>query len=496
MHEEAAATVTASPASAQKQVAPPVPKELTDTGLSSSMVQDLLLKSLYDVGARTGEELRQLIKLPFSLLDEQLTDLQQRRMIEVRGAGSQNRITYTFDLTGEGRERARELLATNGYVGPAPVPLSAYSTWVKDQTIQGIVVSAEGIREGFSHLVYDEEFLDQLGPAINSGLSLFLYGHSGNGKTTIAEAIAGMLGGEVYLPYALEVQGNIVVLFDPVYHVPIESEKGPGDDDPFGTSPLFRQDTPHDARYAKIKRPVVFVGGEMTLEQLELQYDPDSRIYQAPAHVKANGGVFILDDFGRQHVRPRDLLNRWMVPLEKRIDFLAFKNGYKFPIPFDCMLLFATNLNPLELVDEAFLRRIRYKILVESPSREQFDEIFRTFLRKPRHSVRPKPCRPHFHAVLWSVTDCTPRLSPTRHRGHAVQRGQIQAHSAIAVDRTARPGLSVVFPRHAWSWRHDLRCGRKHPRRVAKDSPEWRWMPSGHTRLRTAEPFLEDSAVL
>ncbi len=377
MHEEAPATMTPTPPEAREQVAPPVPKELADTGLSNALLQDLILKSLYDVGARTGDELRQLIKLPFHLLDEQLTDLQQRRLIEVRGAGEQNRVNYTFDLVGEGRERARELLATNGYVGPAPVPLEAYSNWVKEQTIQGIVVSAEGIRDGFSHLVYDEQFLDQLGPAINSGLSLFLYGHSGNGKTTIAEAIAGMLGGEVYLPYALEIQGSIVVLFDPVYHKPVVSDDGPDADDAFGESPLFQQDTPHDARYAKIKRPVVFVGGELTLEQLELQYDPDSRIYQAPAHVKANGGVFILDDFGRQHVRPRDLLNRWMVPLEKRIDFLAFKNGYKFPIPFDCMLLFATNLNPLELVDEAFLRRIRYKILVESPSRDQFDEIFR-----------------------------------------------------------------------------------------------------------------------
>ncbi len=377
MHKEAPVTMTPTPPEAREQVAPPVPKELADTGLSNALLQDLILKSLYDVGARTGDELRQLLKLPFHLLDEQLTDLQQRRLIEVRGAGEQNRVNYTFDLVGEGRERARELLATNGYVGPAPVQLEAYSSWVKEQTIQGIVVSAEGIRDGFSHLVYDEQFLDQLGPAINSGLSLFLYGHSGNGKTTIAEAIAGMLGGEVYLPYALEIQGSIVVLFDPVYHKPVVSDDGPDADDAFGESPLFQQDTPHDARYAKIKRPVVFVGGELTLEQLELQYDPDSRIYQAPAHVKANGGVFILDDFGRQHVRPRDLLNRWMVPLEKRIDFLAFKNGYKFPIPFDCMLLFATNLNPLELVDEAFLRRIRYKILVESPSRDQFDEIFR-----------------------------------------------------------------------------------------------------------------------
>jgi len=360
-----------------EQAAPPFPVTLADTGLSASLVEDLLLKMMYDRGAMSGQRLRHEIKLPFAILDESLVDLQRRRFVEVRGTTGQSRATYIFDLTTSGRERARELLATNGYVGPAPVPLDNYAMWVQSQTIQGIHVTAGGIRDGFSHLVYPEHFLDQLGPAINSGLSLFLYGHSGNGKTTIAEAIAQMLGGAVYLPYALEVAGQLVVLYDPVYHHPAEDDGDAVDDDPFGDHPLFHEAQPHDARYARIKRPVVFVGGELTLEQLDLQYDSDSRIYQAPSHVKANGGVFIIDDFGRQHVRPRDLLNRWMVPLEKRVDYLAFKNGYKFPIPFDCMLIFATNLNPLELVDEAFLRRIRYKILVESPNREQYDEIFR-----------------------------------------------------------------------------------------------------------------------
>jgi predicted ATPase with chaperone activity len=360
-----------------EQSAPSIPLTLADTGLSGSLVADLILKMLYDRGAMGGQQLRSAIKLPFGILDEQLMDMQQRRFVEVRGTTGQSRATYIFDLTSAGRERARELLATNGYVGPAPVPLERYSAWVESQTIKGIVVTAEGIRDGFSHLVYPEHFLDQLGPAINSGLSLFLYGHSGNGKTTIAEAISQMLGGAVYLPYALEVTGQIVVLYDPVYHHPAEGEDENPEDDPFGDHPLFHEVAPHDARYARIRRPVVFVGGELALEQLDLQYDPDSRVYQAPSHVKANGGVFIIDDFGRQHVRPRDLLNRWMVPLEKRVDYLSFKNGYKFPIPFDCMLIFATNLNPLELVDEAFLRRIRYKILVESPNRAQYDEIFR-----------------------------------------------------------------------------------------------------------------------
>ncbi|MCK5483726.1 MAG: ATP-binding protein, partial [Gemmatimonadetes bacterium] len=337
------------------QPTPPVPVTTADTGLSPGLIADLIMKSLYNLGALTGDDLRDFVRLPFAILDEQLVDLQKRRLIEVR-EGGQSRVTYTFDLTGEGRTRAREAVDNNGYVGPAPVPLAQYGRWVQNQSVRDVLVTEETIRQGFSHLVFEDSFLDQLGPAINSGLSLFLYGHAGNGKTTIAEAISGMLGGHVYIPWALEVEGQIIVLYDPVYHDLVSTDGG-GEDDPLAGSPLFLDGRPHDDRYAVIRRPVVFVGGELTLEFLELQYDPQTRIYQAPPHVKASGGVFIIDDFGRQLVRPRDLLNRWMVPLEKRIDYLALRNGYKFPVPFDCLVIFSTNLNPLELVDEAFLRR-------------------------------------------------------------------------------------------------------------------------------------------
>jgi len=359
----------------QAQPIPPVPVTTADTGLTPGLISDLILKGLYTLGARTGEQLRKFVRLPFGILDEQLVDLQQRRLIEVR-EGSQSRVTYTFDLTSEGRSRAREAMEANGYVGPAPVPLTQYGHWTEEQSVRGVLVTEETIRKGFSHLVFEDSFLDQLGPAINSGLSLFLYGHAGNGKTTIAEAISHMLGGHVYLPWALEVEGQIIVLYDPVYHDLADADVDTAGD-PLAASPLFHQGQPHDDRYAVIRRPVVFVGGELTLELLELQYDPHTRVYQAPPHVKASGGVFIIDDFGRQLVRPRDLLNRWMVPLEKRVDYLALRNGYKFPVPFDCLVIFSTNLNPLELVDEAFLRRIRYKIMVESPNRDQYNEIFR-----------------------------------------------------------------------------------------------------------------------
>jgi predicted ATPase with chaperone activity len=359
------------------QMAPAVPLTTADTGLTPGLITELVLKSLYTLGARTGDQLRRFIRLPFGILDEQIAELQQRRLLEVRGSGAQSRMAYTFDLTSDGRERAREALDANGYVGPAPVPLNHYARWVESQTVRGVRVTEQTIREGFAHLVFDEVFLDRLGPAINSGLSIFLYGHAGNGKTTIAEAISQMLGGNVYLPWALEVEGQIIVLYDPVYHDVVEGEAGRVASHEEDDGQLIRKGREHDDRYAVIKRPVVFVGGELTLEFLELQYDSHSRVYQAPPHVKASGGVFIIDDFGRQLVRPRDLLNRWMVPLEKRVDYLALRNGYKFPVPFDCLVIFSTNLNPMELVDEAFLRRIRYKIMVESPSRQQYEEIFR-----------------------------------------------------------------------------------------------------------------------
>lgn len=357
---------------APEQEAPPVPQTLADTGLSEGMVSDLIVRTLYVQGARTGEELRRVIGLPFTLLDEELLSLQQRRLVHVRGASTHGRATYTFELTTEGRDRAREVMEVNQYVGPAPVPLSVYKEWVARQSIRRVQINRDVIRDGFGHLVFDERFLEQMGPAINSGKSLFLYGHAGNGKTTIAEAIARMMGGSLYLPYALEIEGQIAVLYDPVYHHELDDAEGDSE-----SLSILRDSPTHDLRFARIRRPVVFVGGELTLEQLELQYDSQTKIYQMPAHVKANGGVFIIDDFGRQLVRPRDLLNRWMVPLEKHVDFLAFRSGHKFPVPFDTLLLFATNLNPLELVDEAFLRRIRYKIMVESPSYEQYKEIFR-----------------------------------------------------------------------------------------------------------------------
>jgi predicted ATPase with chaperone activity len=358
---------------APKESAPPVPDTLADTGLSADAVRDLILKVLYVQGGRTGHYLSEFLRLPFALVDDELLTLQQRRFIEVRGTTGPNRASYLFDLGGAGRDRAKEALDASQYVGPAPIPLTQYSKWIEAQSIQNAHVTQETMRAGFSHLVLNSSLFDILGPAVNSSKSIFLYGHPGNGKTAIAEAISQMLGGILYLPYAVDIDGQIMLVFDPVHHKEAEAEEDAGGRDEL----WIRSGVGYDRRFARVRRPVVVTGGELTLDQLDLRYDHFTKLYQAPFQVKANGGVLIVDDFGRQRVPPRDLLNRWIVPLEKHIDFLTLHTGGKFPVPFDCLLIFATNLDPAELVEEAFLRRIHYKIPVVDPTRVQYEEIFR-----------------------------------------------------------------------------------------------------------------------
>jgi predicted ATPase with chaperone activity len=389
---------------------PPVPETVQDTGLSEEFIVDLLLKTLYVQGARSGRQLTASVRLPFAFVDDRLLTLQQRRLVEVLGTSGPNRGAYLFDLTGAGRERAREALSSSQYVGPAPVPLVQYRTWVEKQTIRNVHVTREVVREGFRGMVLSEAVHDVLGPSINSAKSLFLYGAPGNGKTMIAETISHLLGGDIFVPYAVEVEGQMMILYDPVYHH-AESGLNPLDEGEVEGGWLKAPPT-HDLRYVKVRRPIVLTGGELTLDQLDLQYDHHTKMYQAPFQLKANGGVLILDDFGRQRVPPKDLLNRWIVPLEKRIDFLTLHTGGKFPVPFDCLLIISTNLEPSQLVEEAFMRRIHYKIMVEGPNPEQYAEIFTRccaerridfdqsavdhIYRKwyGRHGIHPRACHP------------------------------------------------------------------------------------------------------
>ncbi|HEX7119416.1 MAG TPA: hypothetical protein VF212_11545 [Longimicrobiales bacterium] len=367
--------VLPTPVEARPPAAPPVPGNLRDTGLSAEAVIDLLLKTMYLQGAKTGQQLTEEVRLPFSLLDDLLLSLQQRMLVEVRGTRGHSRGGYVFDLTGSGRDRAREALGSSQYVGPAPVPLDQFRHWIALQSIRNVRITRDRLREGFRDVVMGDDLFDRLGPAVNAARSLFLHGEPGNGKTLIAEAIARMVGGAIYLPYAIDVNGHTLVVHDPVYHRPAPGP-APGTV-PGGGPEWLRREPEHDARFARVSRPLVITGGELTLDQLDLQYDPHTKLYQAPFQLKACGGILIIDDFGRQRVPAADLLNRWIVPLEKSVDFLTLHTGAKFPVPFDCMLVFSTNLAPDQLVDEAFLRRIQYKIHVPDPTRERYDEIFR-----------------------------------------------------------------------------------------------------------------------
>ncbi len=368
------ATASAAHAdSGPRPIAPPPPETVEDTGLLPEAIADLLLKTLYVQGARSGQQLVEFICLPFPLVDEQLMRLQHARLIEVRRTVGAGRGGYIFELSSAGTERAREAMLANQYVGPAPVPILQYNAWIERQSVRNLHVSHAQLADAFSDLVIDTSLLDTLGPAVNSARSLFIFGDSGNGKTHIAERIAGLFGQVFYLPHAVDVNGQIMVVYDPVYHQTAPEPEATSDAEP----DWLRRLPEHDRRFVRVRRPVVLTGGELTLEQLDLQYDEYTKMYQAPFQVKANGGVLIVDDFGRQRVPPRDLLNRWIVPLEKRIDYLTLHTGSKFPVPFDCLLIFATNLDPGSLVEEAFLRRIHYKINMPSPERAQYEEIFR-----------------------------------------------------------------------------------------------------------------------
>lgn len=339
---------------------PKSPKTVEETGLELSFIADLILKHLIFMGEFSLGDVAENVKLPVSLVDAAIEMLRRERFIEVKGASEYAKVTYKFMVTGPGKNRATELLDLCRYVGPAPVPLEEYKKMLEFQTIRNIVVSDESVKKAFSHLIVGEGLLKRLGPAISSGKALFIYGPAGNGKTTIAETIGQILPGAVYVPFSIIVRGEIISVFDPVNHIPINPE---------GSETA-------DKRWLLIRRPVVTTGGELSLRMLDLDFNPLSKFYEAPLQIKANNGLFIVDDFGRQQMEPHALLNRWIVPLERRMDFLTLHTGMKFDITFDQLVIFATNIEPKELVDEAFLRRIRYKIKIDHPSYEEYKAIF------------------------------------------------------------------------------------------------------------------------
>ena len=359
-HELAAHLPDAPPRAAC--LLPAQPATVEDSGLDFGFLTDLALKTVYADTSCTTQRAADRLALPVAAVDTLLQHLYRERFIEIRETlGQQNR---RYAMLDRGWERVRRLLDLNAYIGAAPVSLNAYSTMMKRQEQQRPRVNHDAIRTALAGLVLPEHIRQLLGVVANSRRSLFITGAPGNGKTSIARAIHSALGGDIWIPRAIEVDGHIINIFDSHNHVP--SDPNPS--------------TPYDQRWIKIHRPLVIVGGELTIESMDLTYDQTVKFYEAPFQMKSNGGTLLIDDFGRQRVLPRDLFNRWIIPLENRVDYLTLHTGKKIQVPFEQLLIFASNLDSADLAEEAFLRRLGYRLTTESPTSEMYGRIFRNYV--------------------------------------------------------------------------------------------------------------------
>lgn len=363
---ERSGTVTSSP---RRVRLPGLPRTVEETGLDFRFLVELLAKVLFVRGQISLAELSSHVKLPASVIESALAFMRAERLCEVtRRGGSDGDVNY--QLTDTGRGRAAGFLERSQYAGVAPVSLQSYRDTVETQSVAELRVTRGEMERRFADVVINPAVRDQVGAAVNSGRAMFIYGPAGSGKTYLAERLRRLLSGGVVVPHAIAVGNDVIQIFDPLVHQPIESARAT-------TSPIDREAV-SDRRWLLCQRPVVISGGELRLSMLDLDYDEATRFYQAPPHLKANNGIYVVDDLGRQLVTPRDLMNRWVVPLDRRKDYLSLRTGHKFAVPFDVVVVFSTNLRPVDLVDEAFLRRLGYKIHIGPMSEDEYRSVFRS----------------------------------------------------------------------------------------------------------------------
>jgi predicted ATPase with chaperone activity len=362
-----AVLVRSSQSNGKRAFYPPAAESFEEAGLNSALVESLVLKYLANCGTAAGRRVAAELGLPFRPFPDFLRGLKNQQIVTYTNSASAN--DYIYSLTDAGRLRAKMYFEECTYVGTAPVPFADYLASVSEQTITTEHPKEADLKRAFSDLMIAEETLQLLGPAINSGRGLFLYGYPGNGKTSIAERIVRCFRGAVWIPRVLLVDGQIIKLYDMANHEPVEPERSSG----------LLDESDYDHRWVQIRRPMIVAGGELRMDDLEMHFDPISKVSEAPLQLKSNLGAFLIDDFGRQRMPPVELLNRWIVPLEKRYDFLSLANGKKIRVPFDQLIIFSTNLEPQQLVDEAFLRRIPYKIQAADPTEEMFRHMIAVF---------------------------------------------------------------------------------------------------------------------
>jgi predicted ATPase with chaperone activity len=379
---------------------PAEPKTIEETGLSASLIENLVIKYVLLIGSASGRKIADNVCLPFGLLEPIFQSLRQRQLFVNSASAQLGDFVYT--LTDQGRQRAKATMEQSTYIGSAPVPLDDYIVSVEAQTIRAEAPQKRHLQKAFSDVSVEPQMLDMLGPAVNSGAGLFLYGAPGNGKTTLAKRITMCFGSAIWVPRTITEDGQFIKFFDAAFHEPISNSD----------SGILKAEE-QDRRWIKIRRPTVVVGGELTLDALEIRHDPVSNVSEASLQLKSNCGCLLIDDFGRQRMSPTDLLNRWIIPLENRYDFLTLATGKKIQVPFEQLIIFSTNLQPTDLADEAFLRRIPYKVEVGDPSREEFHTLFKIIAKGLHCEYRAEAVdhliEKHYKRINRPLRRCQPR---------------------------------------------------------------------------------------